>query len=360
MKAQFNLWQAFLWLSNTDPSIYAKCRTNVQWKRTGFSLFVLITGIFALITSSYFIRTMFSSYNEVTKTIEVSVTGWVVSFIVGILWMILIVNIERMIISATNRWIALLRFPLAFLIGYNVAIPLELQLFSSRINKALMESSKVENLQYKKAYDSVLNNSQSEIQQLKNTVNSEKVEMSKWKNIMEEEAVGRVIQGRTRQVGRGPAYEAADGNYKLHHEFMEQANTQLLSLQKQFQTIKAGANAEFKQQKIDQTFDFPSQYEQFAVLKDDPKHKSLSHLASAIMWLLILMELIPALMKLMNENDLYDQLLKSRSNLDEQSVNVLTNFYMGEIDNRNASILQKGDEKYQPKYAFPQIGNTLN
>ena len=91
-----------LWFSNTDPIIYQMSRISAKWNRIGLSLFVLTTGIFAFITSSFFIRTMFTSYNEVTKTIETSSLGWIVSVIIAFFWMLFIINLDRMIIGSKN------------------------------------------------------------------------------------------------------------------------------------------------------------------------------------------------------------------------------------------------------------------
>ena len=138
-------WNAFLWLSNTDPQIYQIARTSIKWHRVGLSLFVLITGVFAFISSSYFVRTLFATYNETSKMVEVSTSGWIISMIVGFIWMIFIINLDRMIIASTSKRMAVLRIPLAIAIGFVVAIPFEVQLFSGKINKALTQSSRVEN-----------------------------------------------------------------------------------------------------------------------------------------------------------------------------------------------------------------------
>ena len=74
----------FLWFSNTDRNLFANSSTTSQWNRIGLSIFVLLTGIFAFISGSFFVRTLFSTYDEVTKTTQVSALGWIVSFFVGV------------------------------------------------------------------------------------------------------------------------------------------------------------------------------------------------------------------------------------------------------------------------------------
>lgn len=360
MATNFRLWKVFLWLSNTDPQIFQKARMSSKWNRIGLSIFVLITGIFALISSSYFVRTVFISYNEVAKAFETSPLGWIISTILGLIWMVFIMNLDRMIIASSSKRMAVSRIPLAIAIGLIVSIPFEVQLFSGRINKALFETNRIENQQYEQKYDNVVSNIQDEISELKTTIKNEKIEIANWKNIMEAEVVGRVKSGRTGIAGRGPAYEEAKENFELHKDFLKQAELQLLSLQQNFGVVKTEASVEFKKKKVDQTYDFASQYEQFGILIADKNNKRLKNLANGIVLLFVLIELIPAIMKLTSERDSYDQLMKARLYLDEQAINVLTNVYMEEISNRKAAILTKQDEKYQPGKSFPQIGDTIN
>lgn len=349
----------FLWFSNTDPIIYQTSLTSAKWNRIGLSLFVLTTGIFAFITSSFFVRTMFASYNEASKTIETSSMGWIVSVIIGFIWMLFIVNLDRMIIGSKSKWMSLLRIPLAIAIGLIVAIPFEIQIFSGKINKALIETSRSENQPHENRYINAVTDVENETKQLKATIVSEKAEMSKWKDVMEAETVGRVKAGTTGKAGEGPAYTQAKENYDLHKSFLEQAQTQLATLQNNANAVKTAAIAEYKQQKIDQSFDFASQYQQFSELKENPKNKSLKYLADAITLLFILIEIIPALMKLMNESDSYDHLSKCQAVLVQQALIVITNKYMEEIEVRKDTILTKQDEKYQPKNSFPKIGSTI-
>lgn len=349
----------FLWFSNTDPIIFQTARTSAKWNRIGLSLFVLITGVFAFITSSFFVRTMFASYNEVTKTIETSSLGWIVSVFVGFIWMLFIVNLDRMIIGSKSKWMSLLRIPLAIAIGLIVAIPFEIQLFSGKINKSLLEASRMENSQHENRYMNAVSEIENEIKQLKATIQNEKNEMSKWKEIMEAETVGRIKAGVTGKAGKGPAYTEAEDNFILHKTFFDQANAQLIEVQKSAGKVKSIAESEFKNNKIEQSYDFASQYHQFSELKENPKNKSLKHLADALTILFVLIEIIPALMKLMNESDTYDHLIKCQAALDQQTLIVITNKYMEEIENRKDAILSKQGEKYQPKNSFPEIGSTI-
>lgn len=360
MNTQITPLEIFLWLSNTDPKLFVKLPASARWNRIGLSLFVLLTGIFAFLSGSFFVRTMFAYHDEFTKTTQVSTTGWIVSVLIGLIWMVFIVNLDRMIVSSRNKLMAVLRIPLAIAIGLIIAIPFEIQLFKERITKALVEANRMENAVYEDRFNNFVESNNQEVKRLKALVAEEQKEMSYWRSVMEAETAGRVKAGRTGIPGRGPAYHEAKENYELHKSFYEEAQSQLLTIQTSMHDQKESAYAAYRQNKIEQSYDFASQYEAFAILKEKPENKSLKNLALFITLLFVLIEITPALMKLFAETDAYDQLLISRSHIDEQAVNVLTNYYMEKILIEKQKILDQTNSELQPKNSFIKIGNTLN
>lgn len=354
------LMNIFLWFSNTDPEIYKMCKSSVRWQRQSLSLFVLITGLFAFITGSYFVSTLFTTYDEAEKVINISTQGLIISTFMGAIWMMFIINLDKTIISTSNKWKAFVRIPLAILIGFAISAPLEIQLFSKKITKSLIESSRIENKMYEERYINSVSDIDKEIKNYKATIAAEKTEISKWRDIMEAETVGRVKAGRTGLAGQGPAYKEALENYELHKSYLNEATTSLAALLGESTKEKTGALTEYKQQKIDQTFDFASQYEQLYRMIQDPKNRNLKHLAYAIIILFILIELTPALMKISAENDTYDNLLKARTVQEAQAISVLANHNNSEVQSKGAAIISGPDEIYQPKISFPQIGAIIS
>ena len=360
MKTNNSLFQLFLWLSNTDPKLFSNVPTTSQLNRIGLSLFVLLTGIFAFLSGSFFVRTMFASYNDLTKTTEVGVIGWVVSLIVGVIWMIFIINLDRMIISSSNKYMAFLRIPLAIAIGLIIAIPFEVQLFKSRITKELITVNKDENKEHLFRFQNAVDANNNEETRLVKDIEKEKKEISYWQSVMEAEIVGRVKDGRTGKAGKGAAYKEAEKNRDLHQKYYNQSVKNLTSIRSKIPRIKENAFSEYKQLKVEQSYDFASLFEAFSNLKEKPENKSLKYLALCITLLFVLIEITPALMKLLSEKDTYDKLLLSQAYLNEQSLNVLTNFYMEEISNKKQLILDKSNFEFQPKNSMTKIVNTLN
>lgn len=352
-------FEMFLWLSGSDPAIYQKCNTGTKWKRLSLSLFVLLTGVFSFISSSYFIRTIFQTYNEQTKTLEVGSGAWFISFIIGLIWAIFIINIERTIIASTQRWMAIPRLILAAAIGFVISVPLEIQMFSGKIHKSLIEASRNENKVYEDKYDEKTKSVNDEIKQLKTTITNEKAEVAKWKSVMEAETVGRVKAGLTGLAGQGPAYKEAEDNYSLHNGYVTQAQQELNALLVSSGIIESSAKKEYEDKKIDQSFDFTSQYQECQILK--AKDNSLNTLGNSIILLFILIECIPAIIKLLNERDEFDMLIKARNYLNEQIINTLTNEALDEINKNKGNTLSgnSNSSQYQPKNFLPQITQTL-
>ncbi|NVO03648.1 MAG: DUF4407 domain-containing protein [Bacteroidetes bacterium] len=354
---QFNFHSALLWLSKTDPKLYTLCPQNVKWNRTALGYFVLLTGIFAFFTGSYFVRSIFAEYNEVTKTIETSAIGWIVSTLAGALWGWLVILIDREIVSATSRWSAFVRIPLAIIIGLVIATPFKIQLFSGRINKELMKSSRVENSVYEKKKESTIKGSESKISDLESKIQNERNQMADWQSVMEAETVGRVKSGRTGKAGQGPAYEEAKQNYELHKGFAEDYEKQLSSASSKFDATVTSAKNEFNGQKIDQAYDFLSQYEQMEALKET--NKKLSFFAFLISALFILIEVVPALMKLLKSSDEYDALLEVRTVVSRQLAYAAANMAMDELATNPANLLSNGNYPYSPNETIELIKKNI-
>jgi hypothetical protein len=348
----------FLWLSNTDEKLYSLCPQNVQRARISLGVFVLITGILGMVTGSYFIRSMFAQYNEITQSIEVSTAGWIASIVFGLLWGFLIVMIDREIVSAHSKWSAAIRIPLAIVIGLVLAIPFKVQFFSERINKELTIASRLENSIYEERKNTTIGDVNERIKNIEAKIDNERKQMAHWSSVMEAETVGRVQSGRTGKAGQGPAWEEAKRNYDLHQSFEQQYSRELQQVHDSKGDVIESATTDFEQAKIDQTYDFLSQYEQMEIIKEN--NKKLARFALLITMLFILIETIPAIMKLLRPSDEYDALLQVRTNISKQIAFAYGNFAIDEIANaQNISILSQKNFKFSPKEIIKQIALNM-
>ena len=268
-----------------------------------------------------------------------------------------IILIDRTIIaSRSSLTVFLLSIPFALIIGFIVAKPVEVQLFSKTINKSLMEESQVKNKEHYDRYTRTLNNLENDINNLKNSISEHKKKMVDWQSVMEAEVVGRVQQGRTGIAGTGPAWEAANKNYNLHKDLCAAEEIELDQLLLNQNTVKEEAKNTLKSEVIRQSFDFVTQYKKLQELQKEDK--SLNLLALGLTALFILIELIPAIMKLTNEKDSYDHMELSFETLNAQTINAMTNFHMAEIEKnlKNQSVI---NDESLPCNIIPQIIKNL-
>ncbi|MBK8370356.1 MAG: DUF4407 domain-containing protein [Saprospiraceae bacterium] len=346
-----------LWLSKTDPTLISFCPKPVQWSRQALGFFVLATGIFAFLTGTYFIQTMFVDYNPITGLAESGLFSKIITNIIGLFWAVFIIMLDREIVSASSKWGAAIRLPLALALGFAIAIPLKVNFFQSRILKQLTLNSKVENAASANQLNKTINDWDSRSLNIENKINEERNQMAKWSDIMEAEDVGRSIKGRTGRPGRGVAYNSALNNFHLHQKFETQYVEELKELRSNMASKVVEAKSEYESSIINQTYDFVSQYEALEDLASRNSH--IKFLAFLITLIFIIIEVVPALLKLIKGSDEYDALLEVRTNIARQMAFSYGNLAIDELQNvKNISTLNQHNYPYTPKEIIHSI--TLN
>ena len=129
------LTKFLLWLSVTDPDFIKECPRRELILQTIIGTLILLTSIFAAFAAGYAMHTVFNN--------------WFFSIVLGLLWGIMINTFDRLLVSSfkvsslssSEDFILkkfffpiLFRLPFAVLIGFTVAVPIELAIFSSQIN----------------------------------------------------------------------------------------------------------------------------------------------------------------------------------------------------------------------------------
>lgn len=126
--------------------ILKKCPVEIT-KYVSIGITILFTGIFAGLSGGYAFYRIFNKeiLNETGQEVDSFVFG---SIILGILWGIMILNLDRFIVMSirkrNNKWMELLtatpRIILAIVISFVVAKPLEIRLFRDRIEGQLSDN----------------------------------------------------------------------------------------------------------------------------------------------------------------------------------------------------------------------------
>lgn len=320
-------------MSKTDKDIIKNCSHATRSTRAALGLFVLITAIFAFISGTYFISTFFRQINETSGDSFLSFGGWIISLLIGIIWMLFVGNIDREIVSSTSIYAALIRFPLAIILGIVLAYPLELKLMDSRITKHLISLSDSDNSYSKEKKDEQLNALSLQEASLLKTIHNKKEEVAKWSDKMYNELGGFKLQGHTGIKGNGPLYKDAKRNMELHQTNVKTAEKELEAFRVAYPAKLESINNEYKNNHRSQSFDFLSRMEALSDLKQ--KSKAVNMTAWGILLILIILELTPALLKLvatLEKKSEYDLLMDGRLGINNTSISVYANNAINEIE----------------------------
>ena len=175
---------------------------------------------------------------------------WYIALFFGIIWGLLIFNLDRFIISTLKKsdakWKEFLQaFPrivLAVIIAIVIAKPLELKLFEKEINQVLLseknEMTLVNQTQIAKQFAPEITGIQSEIAALKAEITSKEAETNALYEIYIAEAEGR--KG-TKLLGKGPVYKEK----REKHDAALAALNQLKKRQFRKNSIKRSCNYRF-------------------------------------------------------------------------------------------------------------------
>jgi len=248
----------FLFLSKTDSDILKSCTKKTKSNQVSLRVFVFFTGLFAFFSGSYAFSHLFQEFNPVTKEVEISTVGMMYSAFFGVIYGLFIMQIDREIVSAMSKKTALLRIPLAIIIGLVIAVPMELKLLEGRIEKQLFINEQRENKLNYISRQEALYEIDNRIMILENSVQRERAEVAKWQEIMEAEVVGRVQDGRTGIPGNGPAYREAKRNLDLHQKYLKEAEEKLKNYLSVVPSRKDEIKQEYQQKFIQQQYDILS------------------------------------------------------------------------------------------------------
>ena len=192
----------FLLCSGVDLKLIDTCSNGEQNKYAGIGATVFFTAVMATLAASYALYTVFDNVYA--------------SILFGIIWGLLIFNLDRFIVSTIkkndSKWKELLqatpRIILAMIIAMVISKPLELKIFEKEINQVLLEEKNEMTLKNK---EQIAKQFEPEIQKLNNGITALKDEISDKEKEVNElyETYIAEAEGRkgTLLLGKGPVYQ---------------------------------------------------------------------------------------------------------------------------------------------------------
>jgi hypothetical protein len=193
---------SFFWFcSGASTDLLKKCPSEAS-KYAGIGATIFFTGVFALLSASYALYTVFDSV-------------WS-ALAFGLVWGLMIFNLDRFIVSSMRKegrlsrelFMATPRLILAILISIVIARPLELKICDKEIQPELIvmeqEQYAVQEAQLKARFTPYQDSLQSQISTLKKEILDKTVKRDEFLRIAQEEADGT---GGSRRRNLGPIYK---------------------------------------------------------------------------------------------------------------------------------------------------------
>lgn len=219
------------WCAGADTQILLKCPMSDRVKYAGIGGLVFCTGLLAFISGSYAFYEVFGAGGDATDQKNVGLGMIVMCIVGGLIWGLIVLNMDRFIISSTGKgidgaddakitWAELRngvpRILIALILGLVISAPLEIRIQKDRIDRELQEKQnayllnlntktnenialqlKTKKEEYQKAEADILN--------IKKDLEKRRKEIEDANQKLIDEIAGRIGSGI---AGEGPAADA--------------------------------------------------------------------------------------------------------------------------------------------------------
>jgi uncharacterized protein DUF4407 len=280
--------------------------SDVAYKtQVGYGIFVLIVGVFAFASASYALRTALGT------------SGFV--YLIALVYATLIMFIDREIVSASskNKRMVATRLILAVFIGLVISVPIELRIFDKQLTQELKKIENKNNAGYLSAKEQAQTQYRNRILVLEQRVLQLETEASQLENRLTNELlqgnrqIPGVIEG-TGKPGVGPVYRRLKTQIEEKQKEIARANEELRKLQDDEAQELERIEKEYLKKEIPPADDLLSRYAALGAVKHDPDRGwDAWFMAWGVRLLLIMLELTPALIKILQEENEYDALLRA-------------------------------------------------
>ena len=220
------------WCAGADRQILLQCPMADRVKYAGIGGIVFCTGLLAAFSGGYAFYTIFSPKGNAVNQDPTDIPSVIGSMLFGIVWGLIILNMDRFIVSSTGKGDgkdtmilkevgqALPRIIIAFILGFAISAPLEVKIMKTEIDARLqtkqddylmslnMKTDSITNLQMKNK-KSDLAKVEGEIKAIEQNFEKQRIEILDARKRLEDEIAGRIGSGK---AGEGPAAKAQKEN----------------------------------------------------------------------------------------------------------------------------------------------------
>lgn len=320
----------FRYLSMTDGDVLTNSSQSSRMTQTALGALVFLTGSLAWASGGY---ALYVTFNSVP-----------LSAAVGMVYAGMIVMIDRLIVGARSRWVAATRVLLALAIGVVVAVPLELRLFEDRIQQQLSVKNQEANRRLRASLkeESDLQRLNRQIDQLRKEQAALREETQEAREAQIDEITGAKQPGepRTGVKGRGPAFEAAQTREKAVLRQMQAIKEEISRLQSRKQQIRQKVDRQYEAAASEPAFDLLARYEALGQVKQESI--AARHMAWGARFLIVLLELSPALLKVLRRRNDYetakDAMVEAKKQIEVNRINAFSNSQIQKIKSNGRQL----------------------
>lgn len=283
------------WLSKTDARLVSVCSRWAMATQAAFGAFVLFTAALAFGAAYYTLSTL----NAPSGLIPWMALGW--SIFVGLL--------DREIAGSLDKTTAVVRPFLALFLGTLTAIPIELYVFQQRVDQELQRQYRQDN----RPQLDRLAATELQLDQRRTSLEAALAELRKqdsdWGRVMDQELAGRSGPGRTGMSGAGPVFQNAQTQQEAVRQRMREARQDLDQIEHALPEERRRLESGFQREEVGRVTDFVTRYEAL----DRVIHSSdaLYRLSWLITLALILVEMTPAILKILTPHVDYHHLVRA-------------------------------------------------
>lgn len=332
-----------LWsCAGADAELLSQCPNSDRVKYQGLGGIVLATSVLAFISSSYAFYTVFSPKEIGAMDRPIDVPSAAISIVFGILWGIMIFNLDRFIVSSTGKGDgtekitfqelvgALPRIAMGTIIGLSLSAPLEIRVLKAEIDAELANVVNEErerlNAGSRALYDLKHAKIETDIAALakrrdeKNAqIEARRVELEGQKRNLELEAEGKTASG---VPGHGPAYsdkfDHIQASQKEFNQVVLTGKEETAGWEADIKRLKAELDANeaawvTKYRENEQIAQRADGLLRRICIAEDLGKKGGVNVPLFIRLLLMAIELSPIFFKLMMTKGVYDALVENRN-----------------------------------------------
>lgn len=234
--------QLLWWCAGADRQLLMQSPMADRVRYAGIGGIVFCTGLLAAFSGGYAFYTIFSPKGDAVNEEPVHLASALASIVFGIIWGLIILNMDRFIVSSTGKGDgtdkitgkefiqAIPRIIIAVILGIAISAPLEVRILKTEIDAELQKKQDIylfdlnKNTDIKIAFQMKSNKeelvkSEKEIDEIDLAFEKQRLEIREQRRLLELEAEGKTGSGT---AGRGPAYRDKKENLdKMEAELNE-------------------------------------------------------------------------------------------------------------------------------------------